>query len=104
MPSKKPEKSLAPAVRARLARKGRLLYGKSCGLTRGRTCAESFALYHIRKGSSVVACDLLGFLDAEVMKLKADDPDGRLAPTLELAARIRRHLNTESGRSLDSVG
>ncbi len=89
------ETALSPEQRERLAHKGRLLYGKFCG-TEGRgICAQSFALYHIWRGEGEVARDLLAFLDATIGALRVDDPDGRLALTLELAARIRRHIAHE---------
>jgi hypothetical protein len=81
-------------MRARLAKKGRLLYGKSCGTAGQATCAESFACHHIRKGESEVARDLLDFLDAEIAKLRDHDPCGRLVLTIELADRVRRHLES----------
>jgi hypothetical protein len=81
--------------RARLAEKGRILYGKSCGVTGKKTCAESFALFHIGRGEAEVAWDLLAFLEREARALRIDDPEGRLRPTEELAARIRRSLETE---------
>jgi hypothetical protein len=86
---------LGPEQRARLAEKGRTLYRKSCGPSGQKTCAESFALYHIRRGEVEVARDLLAFLEAEAEALGLGDPEGRLRPTEELAARIRRGL--ESG-------
>jgi hypothetical protein len=82
--------------RARLAEKGRVLYHKSCGAIGGKkSCAESFALHHIGRGEREVARDLLEFLESEAEALRLDDPDGRLPPTEELAARIRRHLDTD---------
>ena len=84
--------NLSPERRARLAEKGRILYGKSCGTIARRSCAESFALFHIGKGEAVVARDLLAFLSAEAAALRLDDPEGRLPLTEELAARIRAHL------------
>lgn len=81
--------------RARLVLKGRLLYGKFCG-TQGRgICAESFALYHIWRGEAEVTRELLAFLDTQVETLRGHDPEGRLAMSEGLAARIRRHLEAE---------
>lgn len=87
--------SLSPEVRARLAAKGRLLYGKYCGTEGKGICAESFALYHIWRGESEVALDLLAFLDTEIAALRVQDPDSRLESTTQLAERIRRHLESE---------
>ncbi len=86
---------LSPAERARLAHKGRLLYGKFCGTDGRGICAESFALYHIWRGEPEVARDLLDFLDARIEALTAEDPEGRLAMTRALADRIRRYLAAE---------
>lgn len=85
----------SPEARARLALKGRILYGKSCGTDGKGVCAESFALHHIWRGESEVARDLLAFLETEVVALRDHDPDGRLPLAVGLAARIRSHLETE---------
>jgi hypothetical protein len=87
---------LSPEQRARLAHKGRLLYGKSCGTGGTGICAESFALYHISKGEAEVAKDLLTFLETQVAALREHDPDWKLAMTEELASRLRRHLESEA--------
>jgi hypothetical protein len=86
---------LSPEQRVRLAEKGRILYRKSCGTSGQNTCAESFALYHIRRGEAEVARDLIAFLEAEVESLRLCDPERRLGSTEELAARIRRVLKFE---------
>ena len=57
---------LSPEERARLARKGEILYGKSCGADGRGTCAESFAVHQLRLGHVEVARDLLRFLDARI--------------------------------------
>jgi hypothetical protein len=82
--------------RARLAEKGRILYGKSCGSKGKRTCVESFALYHIGRGEAEVVRDLLGFLETRSEALRSSDPEGRLARTDELAARIRQYLDSDA--------
>jgi hypothetical protein len=86
---------LTPEKRARLAEKGRILYRKSCGVTGKKTCAESFALFHVGRGEAEVARDLIAFLEREARALRIDDPEGRLRPTEDLAARIRGTLETE---------
>jgi hypothetical protein len=86
---------LSPEVRARLAQKGRILYTKFCGTDGKGICAESFALHHIWRGEGEVARDLLAFLETEVVALRDHDPGGRLPLAVELAARIRRHLEAE---------
>ena len=80
--------------RARLAEKGRILYRKSCGAIGQKTCAESFAFFHIERGEAEVARDLFSFLETEAEALRLDDPERRLAATEDLAARIRRILET----------
>jgi hypothetical protein len=81
--------------RARLAEKGRILYGKSCGTKGKRTCVEGFALYHIRRGESEIARDLLGFLETTRDALRSSDPEGQLAGTDELVVRIRQYLDSD---------
>jgi hypothetical protein len=92
---------LSPEQRARMAHKGRLLYGKFCGTGGRGICAESFALYHLWRGEPEVALDLLSFLEAEIEALRADDPSGRLAMTQELAGRLRHHLEHEGDEPPD---
>jgi hypothetical protein len=87
---------LSPEERARLARKGEILYGKSCGKSGRGDCAESFAVHQLRLGRVEVVHDLLQFLDGRLKVLRSADPDGRLPATEALAARIRRHLEDES--------
>ena len=86
----------ATTRRARLAEKGRILYGKSCGTKGGKTCVESFALYHIGRGEPEIAHDLLVFLETERGALRTSDPEGQLARTDELAVRIRQLLHSEA--------
>jgi hypothetical protein len=83
---------LTPEERARLARKGEILYAKSCGADGGSTCAESFVLHQLRLGRVEVARDLLRFLDDRIAALRSDDPSSLLPATEALTARIRRHL------------
>ena len=84
---------LTSEERARLARKGEILYGKSCGAGDRGTCAESFIVHQLRLGRVEVARDLLEFLDDRIAALRRDDPDGLLPATEGLAARIRRLLD-----------
>ncbi|MGP0068586.1 MAG: hypothetical protein ACLQGP_33925 [Isosphaeraceae bacterium] len=90
------EDDLSPEQRARLARKGQLLYGKSCGTGGRGTCAESFAIHQRRLGHVVVVRDLLAFLSCRIEALRADDPDGLLPMTESLAGEIRKHLENEA--------
>jgi hypothetical protein len=83
---------LSAEERARLARKGTILYGKSCGPGGRGDCAESFAVHHLRLGRPEVVHDLLRFLDVRIVALRSADPDGLLATTEALAARIREHM------------
>jgi len=89
---------LSPDERARLARKGEVLFGKSCGPNGGSTCAELFVAHQLRLGRIEVARDLLRFLDSRIAALRGDDPDGRLSTTEALAARIRRRLDNEAAK------
>ena len=57
---------LSPRERDRLARKGELLYGKSCGTGGRGACAESFAVHQLRLGRVEVVDDLLRFLDVRI--------------------------------------
>jgi hypothetical protein len=97
------EAEISAECRARLALKGRILYGKFCGTGGQGICAESFALYHIWRGESEIARDLLAYLETEIQSLRGEDPTGRLALTEELAARIRRHLAAEGDDPPDSA-
>ncbi len=81
---------LSTEERARLARKGQILYGKSCTSGDRGACAESFVAHQLRLGREEVARDLLRFLDDRIAALRGEDPDGLLAATEALAARIRR--------------
>lgn len=92
---------LSPEQRERLAHKGRLLYGKFCGTDGHGICAESFALYHIWRGESIVARDLLAYLEHCIEDLHGGDPDGRLAMTEALAGRIREYLSNEGDEPPD---
>ncbi|WZO98705.1 hypothetical protein EP7_000293 [Isosphaeraceae bacterium EP7] len=83
---------LDPAEQARLALKGRVLYGKFCGEGGQGTCAEGFARHQIQQGRPQVARDLLTYLDARLLALRDHDPDHSRAITEHLAARIRQHL------------
>ena len=85
---------LPTAERDRLARKGEILYGKSCGPGGRGACAESFAAHQLRLGRIEVVHDLLRFLDRRLDELRSADPDQRLPATEALASRIRRHLET----------
>jgi hypothetical protein len=89
------ESELSPKRRDQLARKGQILYGKSCGTAGGGSCAESFARYQLRLGHIGVVRDLLQFLDSRLVALRVDDPEGLLPMTESLAARIRQHLENE---------
>jgi hypothetical protein len=87
------QSELSEERRALLARKGRILYGKSCGTGGRGTCAGSFAQYQLRLGHVAVVRDLLEFLNGRLDALRADDPDGLLPKTESLAAEIRQHLD-----------
>jgi hypothetical protein len=59
------------------------------------SCVEGFALYHIERGEAEIARDLLGFLETRSEALRSSDPEGQLARTDELTARIRRYLDSD---------
>lgn len=92
------DSKLFPEDRARLARKGEILYAKSCGAGGQGTCAESFALHQLRIGNVEVVHDLLRFLDAQLDALRLHDHDGRHVMTEALVSRIRRHLEVVARR------
>jgi len=91
-----PKSELSPERRAWLARKGRILYGKSCGTRGRRSCFESFLLHQLRLGNLDVVHDLSLFLEGQLGMLKQHDPDGLMPMTEALATRIRRHLEKET--------
>lgn len=93
-----------PDRRASLADKGRKLYGKFCGTGGRGICAESFAVYHIGRGEPDVAEDLVAHLERVAAELEATDPDGRLAATRGLAARIRAHIASAPTTDLPQAG
>ncbi|MFI5461318.1 MAG: hypothetical protein ACHRXM_38440 [Isosphaerales bacterium] len=82
--------------RALLARKGRILYGKSCGTPGRGSCAESFALHQLRLGNLDVVRDLLQFLEGQLGSLRAHDPDDLMPMTEALVTRIRGQLENET--------
>ena len=98
------QSGLLPEERARLARKGEILYSKSCGTSGRGTCAESFAVHQLRQGRAEVARDLLRFLERRIALLRQHDPDGLLPMTEILAARIQRHLEDEPRLVQDRIG
>ena len=90
------ESELPPERRAQLARKGQILYGKSCGPDGRGTFAESFARYQLSLGNIGIVRDLLQFLENRLVALRVDDPEGLLLMTESLTARIRRHLEEQA--------
>ena len=82
-----PNTELSPERRAALARKGQILYVKSCGTRGGPSCVESFALHQLRLGNLNVAQDLLQFLDGQLELLRVRDPYGLMPMTEALATK-----------------
>ena len=86
-----------PAVptdrRAMLAAKGRTLYGKYCGTGGRGICAESFAVYHLGRGESFVAADLLAYLECRAAESGDPGTEVHHAMTVGLIARVRAHLS-----------
>lgn len=91
---------IASQRREMLAEKARQLYGKYCGTGGRGICAESFVVYHIGRGETIVAEDLLAFLETVVSELELSDPHNRLNATRGLVARIEKHL----AEAIDSHG
>jgi hypothetical protein len=87
---------LSPERRALLARKGQVLYGKSCGTPGRGACALSFALHQLRLGHLDVVRDLLQFLESQLGMLRVHDPDLLMPMTEALVTRIRGELENES--------
>jgi len=90
------QSELSPERRALLAKKGQILYGKSCGASGRGSCALSFALHQLRLGNLDVVHDLLYFLEGELGMLKVHDPDDLRPMTESLVTRIRAHLENDT--------
>ena len=71
--------------RIRLARKGKRLYQKYCGLGGKTTCADSFAAYHASLGEYEVVADFLDFLHHTL--IIESDPD-KIDMTEQLMVRV----------------
>jgi hypothetical protein len=91
-----PNSELSPQRRAALARKGQILYVKSCGTRGGASCCESFAVHQLRLGNVVVVQELLQFLESELGRLRSHDPGGLIPRTEALVLRLRGHLQNEA--------
>jgi hypothetical protein len=78
--------------RAALARKGEILYAKSCGAGGPGGCVEGFVTHQLRIGNTEVVRDLLRFLEGRLARLEADDPEGLRGLTERLVGRVRGHL------------
>jgi hypothetical protein len=74
--------------RAMLREKGRALFHRACDGV--GSCAESFALHHLRVGDLDVVRDFLDYLRLELDGMPSDDP--RRAPTEALVQRIQARL------------
>src|SRR5256885_2375534 len=87
-----PGRGIDAEWRALLARKGEVLYAKSCG-TEGRGgCVEGFAIHQLRIGNEEVVRDFLRFLEGRLVLLESDDPEGLRGITEDVVGRIRGHL------------
>jgi hypothetical protein len=73
--------------REALAKKGRALYAKIC--EGDGSCAVAFAQHHLGRGETEAVDDLVAFLEAQVVALEANDPQGRLGATRTLLACLR---------------
>ncbi len=96
-PAESPRVELTPEHRARLARKGELLYAKTRGARGPGGCAEGFAIHQLRLGNDDVVSDFLRFLEGRLAQLDPDDPEGLREATETLVDRIR--LLRPDGRS-----
>lgn len=83
-----PSSTLDPRRRAMLREKGRLLFNKTCDGV--GTCAENFALHHLRIGDLEVVRDFVDYLRLQLEGLSPTDP--RHAVTEALIERISAHL------------
>jgi len=90
------QSELSPERRALLARKGQILYQKSCGASGRGSCALSFALHQLRLGNLDVVRDLLHFLEGQLGMLRVHDPDQLMPTTEALVTRIRGHLENDT--------
>lgn len=82
--------------RERLARKGEILYAKSCGAKGRGGCVEGFVVHQIRVGNDEAARDLLGFLEGRLAALARDDSEGLREGTAGLIARVRGLLEGQA--------
>ena len=82
--------------RARLARKGEVLYAKSCGRGGRGGCVEGFATHQLRLGNEQVVRDLLRFLEGRLALLGGDDPEGLKERTGDLIGRVRGLLGDDA--------
>lgn len=76
--------------RAKMAQKGKRLYGKYCGLQGKSDCADSFADYHALRGEYEVVTDFLDYL-RDVITTETD-PE-KVDMTEQLIARVERLLS-----------
>jgi hypothetical protein len=83
---------LSPERRALLARKGEILYARSCGAKGRGFCGENHAIHQLRLGNEAVVRDYLQFLEGRLAALESDDPEGLRAMTERLIGRIRESL------------
>jgi len=88
-------RTLDEGTRERLARKGRRLFEKACGVA-GTGCVEGFVRHHLRRGEPEVVRDLLSFLDRECERLQVQDPGRDLTIARGLSGRIREWLDADA--------
>jgi hypothetical protein len=91
-PTDPAQTELTPERRALLARKGEILYARSCGAKGRGFCAENHAIHQLRLGNEAVVRDYLQFLKGRLAAIEPDDPGGLRAMTEGLIARIREAL------------
>ncbi len=71
--------------RAKMAQKGKRLYGKYCGLNGKSDCADSFAEYHALRREYEVVTDFLDYL-RDVITLETNSE--KIDMTEQLIARV----------------
>ena len=99
------EENLVDARRNRLARKGEVLYHKSCQGVGEFSCVQGFILHHLGRGEPEIVQDLVNYLNGEVNARRADREDAHVERARNLIAWIGVQLNTFSGdRQNDITG
>jgi hypothetical protein len=98
------EVTISEERREALALKGRVLYGKYCGLKGHGICAESFAEYHIWRGELVVARDLLAYLSVQAERLQAEaEQDDTFTQQCEITNGLIERIGALLGQKTEAT-